>query len=456
MIACFAQRTKGWALLPDASAIKQYGMSREKTYMLSEDELYVFSMCDGNHDFSSLAFLPRHRAALKHLLQLGAVWLCPKGFVFDAPMIQSVLWSVTGKCNMKCRHCYMSAPDGQSELSFAAMERIADELCVGGVSHVQFTGGEPLIRRDLFALYDCLAEQGISLSAIYTNATLVNDRFLKRIREAGISPRFFVSFDGIGTHDAMRGISGAQEMTLCGIRSLVDGGYKVTVTTTVDEVTLQSLDATYEVMHSLGVDAWGMARPLAAGCGKSLSRVDDQRLADECEKILAKWQRDGEPFTLALEAFFSQTVPPKPPSEKPAFSSQRFACECCQTRLYISQEGVLMPCACYEDTEYNGQFPNLTKVRWAEAWGNPTLQHIRGITVADVLADNPGCATCKYLHECNMGCRMNATLAGNGLTGRDEMVCGLLQSGLKAHFTSIAGKKKSNRSRSRIFSTYLC
>ncbi len=421
-------------------------MSAEKTYALSEDELYVFSMCDGNHDFASVAFLPRHRAALKRLVGLGAVWICPKGFSLAAPMIRSVLWAITGKCNMKCRHCYMSAPAGQAELPFSAMEHILDALCAGGVTQVQFTGGEPLMRRDLFALHDALAERGIILSSLYTNATLVDDRFLYRIREAGMAPRFFVSFDGIGAHDAMRGVPGAQEMALRGIRALVDGGYKVTVTTTVDEGTLPSLAATYDVMRALGVDAWGMARPLAAGCGKSLSRVSDQRIADACEEILGKWRHDGEPFTLALEAFFSQSVPPKPPSAKPPsakppFSPQQFACACCQTRLYVSQEGILMPCACYEDTEYYAQFPNLATATWAEAWDNATLQHIRGITIADVLAANPGCAACEHLPECAMGCRMNALLAGNGLTGRDEMVCGLLQSGLKAHFTAIGGRK---------------
>ena len=427
--------------MPGASAILQYNPSGEKTYALSEDELYVFSMCDGTHDFSSFAFLPQHRSALMRLARMGAVWFCPKGCPLDAPQIQSILWSVTGKCNMGCRHCYMSAPEGQNELPLTDMERIADAMCAGGVTQVQFTGGEPLMRSDLFALYDILAVRGISLAAIYTNATLVNKQFLDHLREAGISPRFFVSFDGYGTHDTMRGIAGAQDMALSGIRSLVDAGYKVTVTTTVDEGTLPSLAATYDVMRSLGVDAWGMARPLAAGCAKGLSRVGDQRLADECENILAMWQRDGEPFTLALEAFFSQTVPPKPPREKPPFSPRQFACECCQARLYVTQDGVLMPCACYEDTEYNAQFPNLTKAGWAEAWQNPALQHIRGVTIADVLQDNPDCAACEYLQECAMGCRMNSILAGNGLTGRDEMVCGLLQSGLKAHFTSIGGKK---------------
>ena len=442
MTARFAQHANGWAALPGASAIRQYDLNGGKTYILSEDELYVFSMCDGKHDFASLAFLPKHRSALMRLLHMGVVWLCPKGFAQDTPILSHILWSVTGKCNMGCRHCYMRAPEGQNELPLQAMARIADAMCEGGVTQVQFTGGEPLMRSDLFALYDVLAERGISLSAIYTNATLVNEQFVTRLREAGISPRFYVSFDGYGTHDAMRGVQGAQEMTLSGIRSLVEGGYKVTVTTTVDEGTLLSLAATYDVVRSLDVDAWVMARPMAAGCAKDSTRVDDQRLADECEKILLRWRRDGEPFTLALEAFYSQSVPPKPPVEQSSFSPQLLACEGCQTRLYITQDGVLMPCACYEDTEYSGQFPNLAKASWAEAWKNKTLQHIRGVTVANVLKDNPGCAECQYLHECRTGCRINAILAGNGLTGRDDNVCSILHSGLREHFTAIGGKNR--------------
>lgn len=439
MTGCFAQTAKGWNAARHDSIGALLDIADLKTRSLPEDAAYVFSLCDGRHDFASPAFLPRHRAALSQLMRLGAVFRCPRGFSGDTPVIGGALWAITGRCNMKCRHCYMGAPEGQSELPFDAMARIVSALCASGATSVEFTGGEPFMRSDLFELIELLSENGISVTDLFTNATLIDGAVLARIADAGIRPRFHVSFDGVDAHDTMRGIPGAQARTLRGMRALIEAGYPVIATTSVDQSVLPTLPATYDAMRALGVHAWGVGRPIPAGCAKNMTRLADEHFARACEEMLVRWKRDGKPFTLGLEAFYSEAATADMRHEIPPFEPGLFACESCRFYPHITHEGVLMPCPCYADSEYGGQFGNLSRMSWDEAWNNRALRLAMDVTKADVLAANPECAACEHLSGCRTGCRVSALLAGNGLTGRDEITCGLFQSGLKARFSTIGG-----------------
>ncbi len=441
MVCCYARTAKSW----QAARHDQFGallaVTGSNAANLTEDAWYVFSLCDGRHNFASPAFLPRHREALKWLLHQGAVWRCPQGFSGDEPLIKGALWAVTGKCNMQCRHCYMGAPEGQSELPFSALTHIVDALCDGGATDVQLTGGEPFMRRDLFDLLALLGERGITTTDIFTNATLMNDKILTQIADTSLRLRFHVSFDGVGVHDQMRGVTGAEVRTMRGIRMLNEAGHTVIVTTSVDQSTLPALDATYDAMRALGVYAWGIGRPVAAGCAKNMIRVEDAAFALACENLLQRWQRDGKPFTLGLEAFFSEIVGSDERVNNPPFHPGLFACESCRVYPHITHTGALIPCACYADTEYGNQFGNLAQMSWEEAWNNPVLRRVMDITKADVLKNNPQCKTCEHLDGCRTGCRVNALLAGNGLTGLDETVCNLFQSGLKERFSALGGQR---------------
>ncbi|MDD3213472.1 MAG: radical SAM protein [Eubacteriales bacterium] len=439
MAAFFARATKGWKAARHNTSGALFNVCDTQTGVDAEDAQYVLSCCDGRHDFASPAFLPRHRAALGQLMRMGAAMRCPRGFSGDKPAIEGALWAVTGRCNMKCRHCYMGAPEGQSELSFEAMERIVNALCEGGATSVELTGGEPFMRDDLFKLIGLLGENGIEVTDIFTNATLIRDETIARIAEAGIKPCFHVSFDGVGAHDTMRGVPGAEKRAMRGMRRLIEAGHTVFATTSVERNTLPSLPATYDAMRSLGVHAWGLGRPMSVGCAKNMVRLDDASFARACEEILRLWQSEGKPFTLGLEAFYSETISDGARRETPPFHPGLYACENCRVYPHITHKGELMPCPCYADTEYGGRFGNLVRDGWIAAWQNPTLRRVMDITKAEVLAVNPECADCEYLAECRTGCRVSALLAGNGLTGQDEIVCGLFRSGIKTRFSAMGG-----------------
>ena len=247
--------TRKQALYARPTARAQTGMK------LVEDpaERFVYAMCDGTTDLSSPVFLPAHRSALARLLKRGVVRRCPKGFQGTQPDIDGVLFSITGRCNMRCRHCYMGAPEGQGELSLDNMQRILDALCASGATQISLTGGEPLMRTDLMELIDSILARGMAIPDIFTNATLIDDAFVAELAARGLDPIFHVSFDGVGRHDVMRGVPGAENAARQGIAALKSAGHRVVLTTSVDENTLPALEKTYAFAKETGVHAWGVS-----------------------------------------------------------------------------------------------------------------------------------------------------------------------------------------------------
>ena len=395
-------------------------------------EQFVYAMCDGMTDLSSPVFLPVHRSALRKLLARGAVRRCPKGFKGTQPDIDGVLFSITGRCNMRCRHCYMGAPAGQSELPLETLQHILDELCASGAMQLSLTGGEPLMRADLMEFIDSILSRGMDIPDIFTNATLIDDAFLAQLQARGLSPIFHVSFDGVGRHDVMRGVPGAESAARRGIAALKSAGHRVVLTTSVDEHTLPALEKTYEFAKATGVHAWGIGRPMAAGCAKSMGRVADEEFAAACHALKALWEADGKPFTLGLESYFSHAVTKDMQHDIPGFEPGQYACGSCRAFPHITHEGILMPCPCYADTEFAGAFPSLVADDWHTAWHNPTLRRVMDVRKAEVLRANPACARCEHLTQCRTGCRVSAVLAGNGLLGRDDITCNIFRKGLRA------------------------
>lgn len=116
--------------------------------------------------------------------------------VFDNEFISSVQWSVTGRCNYRCRHCL---------LSLKHIEEIIDQMAQAGIYKISLTGGEPLVRKDFLNIVDAFAKRDITITSIYSYGSLINEALLQR----GIKPIFYLSFDGLESHDFLRGIAGA-------------------------------------------------------------------------------------------------------------------------------------------------------------------------------------------------------------------------------------------------------
>lgn len=136
--------------------------------------------------------------------------------VYDNRFIRTIHWSITGKCNYRCKHCYMSAPQAKlGELPHETIMDIIQQMADCGVINVTLTGGEPLVRSDFWEIVDALQKHKIGISQIYSNGKLVNEELLNGLLERGLRPEFNMSYDGDeGWHDWMRGIPDAGRLAM--------------------------------------------------------------------------------------------------------------------------------------------------------------------------------------------------------------------------------------------------
>ena len=97
----------------------------------------------------------------------------------EARYIHTLLWSITGKCNLKCKHCYVSSPQNvHGELTWEQCEEVVQQLLDANIHMVALTGGEPLVRKDFWKLVDLLIENRIRILQVFTNGMWINEVFM--------------------------------------------------------------------------------------------------------------------------------------------------------------------------------------------------------------------------------------------------------------------------------------
>ncbi len=166
-----------------------------------------------------------------------------------------VVWNCTRRCNLYCIHCYANAGSQSSpgEMDTASGKAFIRDLADFGVPVLLFSGGEPLLRKDLFKLANFAREQGIRL-AISTNGTIITKEVARKISRIGFA-EVGISLDGIGAdNDRFRGKSGAYQAALEGIRNCVALGLRVSLRLTITRFNYQEIPAIFRLIEEEGID----------------------------------------------------------------------------------------------------------------------------------------------------------------------------------------------------------
>ncbi len=469
----FAKLTDGWMLRGWSDQPR--GIVNWKTgeqRMLKPLGFYVAESCDGRTDFESLAFLPKHRATLDWLIADGVATDCRKRSRLepwqryrkaDNPKLSGLHWSVTGRCNLNCRHCYMEAPAGRyGQLPLETMAGLIDQFERANVSVVSLTGGEPFLRRDIIEIVRLLTRKRIHLGQIFSNGLLITDRHLEDLHALGLRPPFQVSLDGVGAHDRMRGAPGSEQGVIGAIRRLRLAGFPVVVSTCVDRLSLSVLPNTYELMKKLNVQAWRISAPQETGNWRGTTTATTlERQADVFVPLLRRWLDDGRPFGLQLCGFFvggrkvatGPSGPARPAARKPeadvargslgipdgpGYEPENYVCGACREQPNLLPDGTLVPCPGYVDSILQDRMPNLLHEDLSQVWTRSFLREIVEMKKKDLFARNPECATCELFKECGVGCRASALTLTSDLLAKDPIMCELCTKGYGKRFREMA------------------
>jgi radical SAM protein with 4Fe4S-binding SPASM domain len=198
-----------------------------------------------------------------------------------------IFWEVTKGCNLRCIHCRATATELSSinDLPTTKALNIIKQVSQLALPILVLSGGEPLFRSDIFELASYGRDCGLRV-ALATNGTLVTKEVAHKIVDAGVR-RVSISLDGAdaATHDSFRGIPGAFDQAVQGLRNLKELGMSVQINMTIARHNAHQLPAVLEMSRKLGADALHTFLLVPVGCGVGIA--EDQMVpADEYEKIL--------------------------------------------------------------------------------------------------------------------------------------------------------------------------
>ena len=171
----------------------------------------------------------------------------------DAPP-PIVVWNCTRQCNLRCIHCYANADSRRSpqEIDTEEGKAFIGDLADFGVPVLLFSGGEPLLRGDIFELAAFAGEQGVR-PVLSTNGTLISEAVAEEIRRVGFG-EVGISLDGIGErNDHFRGRKGAYETALRGIRNCIKAGQRVSLRLTITRGNYEEIPAIFELVEREGI-----------------------------------------------------------------------------------------------------------------------------------------------------------------------------------------------------------
>ncbi|MGZ4815087.1 MAG: radical SAM protein [Terriglobales bacterium] len=366
-----------------------------------------------------------------------------------------IFWEVTKGCNLRCIHCRATATELSSPTDLATARAIDIIKQISDFANpiLVLSGGEPLYRHDIFELAHFATDRGLRV-ALATNGTLVTKQVARRIVESGVK-RVSISLDGADslTHDTFRGIPGAFDAAIYGMKNLQELGMSVQINMTIAKHNAKQLPGVLELARRLGADALHTFLLVPVGCGVDIAAeqmvspqeyeqmlnwfydqsktgdielkatcaphyfrvVRQRRAAERREAVAAGTMTYGGvkpaigPDEMAMPGSNAVVIKPKGhhtghPSGHPGDPEMNAMTKGCLAGTgvcFISHEGEVFPC---------GYLPvlagDLRKKKFAEIWNDSVV--FEQLRDTNNLKGKCGC--CEFRNVC-MGCRARAFAA---------------------------------------------
>ncbi|PIP39076.1 MAG: heme b synthase [Desulfobacterales bacterium CG23_combo_of_CG06-09_8_20_14_all_51_8] len=340
-----------------------------------------------------------------------------------ASALRLVAWETTRNCNLNCAHCRASATMGpySGELDTRASLRLLDQIAETGQPIVILTGGEPLLRPDIFELARYGTGKGLRM-VMAPNGTLVNDKNAKQMAASGIQ-RISISLDGAAKerHDAFRGVDGAFDSAMRGIRAAKAAGIEFQINTTISKLNYDQIPAILKLAEDLEAVALHIFLLVPTGRGKYI--IDQEISADEYESTLNWFYDQRDKTRLQLKAtcapHYYRILRQRAKADGKSVTFQTHGLDAV-TRgclggtgfCFISHTGIVQPCG-FLDLPCG----DVTRQSFAEIWNTSDIF----LNLRNYKNLKGKCGICEYKAVCG-GCRARAfEAAGDYLA--EEPLC---------------------------------
>ena len=329
-----------------------------------------------------------------------------------------VIWNCTGSCNLKCQHCYYNSEekDYSGELTTEEAKRFIDDLANFNVPVILFSGGEPLMRKDLFQLIDYAAQKDIR-ATISTNGTLLDEDAVKQLQSLGIG-YVGISLDGIGErHDCFRGQKGAFEKTLRGIRQCLSSGLRVGLRFTITRKNYHDIPEIFRLVEEEGIPRLCFYHLVYSGRGSEIKNEDinpeeTRNLMDLIMEKTLYFEQKGQPKEILMVDNHADGVyiylQMKKRNEEKAGYIYRLLKNNGGNRSGIAVSAVDNKGNVHPDQfTLNHSFGNVKSKSFGEIWSDTSHPILRGLKNRKPLLKGR-CTSCRWLEICNGNFRSRA------------------------------------------------
>ncbi|MDM8526388.1 heme b synthase [Desulfococcaceae bacterium HSG8] len=323
--------------------------------------------------------------------------------------VRLVAWEITRNCNLNCIHCRAAATKGpySGELDTDSCFRLLDQIAETGTPIVILTGGEPMLRPDIYRIADYGTGKGLRM-VMAPNGTLISEKSAGQLADSGIK-RISISLDGATKerHDSFRAVDGAFDNALRGIRYAKDAGIEFQINTTITKANLDEIPRIQEIAVELGAVAHHIFLLVPTGRGKYI--IDQEISAEEYEKTLNWFYDQREKTPLQLKAtcapHYYRILRQRAREDGKSVTFQTHGLDAV-TRgclggtgfCFISHRGIVQPCGFL-----NINCGDVTKSSFKEIWNHSEVF----LSLRDFDQLKGKCGKCAYKRVCG-GCRARA------------------------------------------------
>ena len=369
-----------------------------------------------NSEIKKIFSNPSWRKSLSNVLNGVANFGIQRPFIPGAPFL--IVWDITYACNLKCKHCYSnSGKPLENELTTAQILNIIDKIDKASIPAVAFSGGEPLIKKDIFDITKYAHDKGIYV-AIATNGTLITKNKAKKMKESGVD-FVQISLDGANskTHNSFRGINGIFNKTLTGIKNCVNEDFFVNIATTITKYNYEEIPSIIDLCKKLNVN-WFMAYNFVpTGRGEFIIKNDLNPYEREnlLKELYEKVKTDNNINILSTAPQFSRVAVQLELNDDKKIIPTHFynpllsdkllnladfigGCGCGRFYCAIRPNGNIDPCVFFPYT-----VGNIINENFENLWKNNTI--LKELRNKDIIQNN--CGKCEYRYICG-GCRARA------------------------------------------------
>ncbi|MFO7983817.1 MAG: radical SAM protein [Desulfuromonadales bacterium] len=323
-------------------------------------------------------------------------------------------WESTQRCNLSCVHCRCSSDMSAAEGDFTTEEafKLIDDICEISKPVMVLSGGEPLMREDIFDIARYGTGKGLRM-CMATNGTLITDEVCAKMKEADIK-MVSLSLDGSNAevHDNFRNCPGAFEGTIRGAETLKRNGIKFLINSSFTKRNQHNIAETFRLAKSLGATAWYMFMIVPTGRGEEI--MSELISKEDYEEIL-KWhyqqekqEREDDDILMrpTCAPHYYRIVPQMAKAEGVNFERRSLSfstgggkgCIAAQSICLIDCYGNLKPCS-----YFHSSVGNVKQVPFKDLWFNSKVFN----ELRDSSKFKGKCGECEFVNVCG-GCRARA------------------------------------------------